>query len=180
MSKRTVGAFALVAAIGLLGAVSYAVAGSGTSSFSTRPLSGYAENPDVSTGATGSFDARLSQAGHSLLYELGYSGLEGTITQAHVHFAKPGVTGGISLWLCQTATNPAPTAGIPVCPPSGTVTGEVDATDVVGPAAQGIAPGEFAEILAALRAGRAYANVHTTKFPGGELRAQINDLSRDG
>ena len=51
----------------------------------------------------------------------------------------------------------------------------VGADHVIGPAAQGIAPGEFEEIVAAIRAGRAYANVHTTKFPGGEIRAQIND-----
>jgi hypothetical protein len=42
-------------------------------------------------------------------------------------------------------------------------------------AAQGIAAGEFGELVAALRAGRAYANVHTTKFPPGEIRGQIND-----
>jgi len=40
---------------------------------------------------------------------------------------------------------------------------------------QGIAPTEFAEILAAMRAGHAYANVHSSKFPNGEIRAQINN-----
>ena len=51
-------------------------------------------------------------------------------------------------------------------------------TDVIGPDAQGIAPGELAEILAAMRAGHAYANVHSSKFGGGEIRAQINDNKR--
>jgi len=67
----------------------------------------------------------------------------------------------------------------PACPASGKVTGTVTATDVIGPAAQGIAPGEFAEALRALRAGMTYANVHSTKFPGGEIRGQIKDEDDD-
>jgi hypothetical protein len=39
--------------------------------------------------------------------------------------------------------------------------------------AQGIAAGEFAELVKAIRARRAYANVHSLKFPGGEIRGQI-------
>jgi len=46
---------------------------------------------------------------------------------------------------------------------------------VIGPAGQGIAAGEFAELLAAIRAGKTYANVHSAKFPGGEIRAQLGD-----
>jgi len=53
------------------------------------------------------------------------------------------------------------------------VSGTAKATDVIGPAAQGISPGEFAKILDAIRSGFAYANVHTTRFPGGEIRGQI-------
>ena len=46
--------------------------------------------------------------------------------------------------------------------------------DVIGAAAgQGIEAGDFDEILAAMRAGIAYANVHTTKWPGGEIRGQL-------
>lgn len=169
----------LGAVAALLGVGSYAIAGEGTKNFSGNPMSGYEENPDISSVATGSFDGRLSKDGETLSYELAYSGLEGTVLQSHVHFGKPGVNGGISLWLCQTATNPAPTAGIPVCPQEGTVSGELTADDVIGPAGQGIAAREWAEILAAMRAGRAYANVHTTKFPGGEIRTQLNDRTGD-
>ena len=175
MSRIALRVIALASVIALLGAGSYAVAGGGTKNFKGKEMIGYAENPDVSTVASGSFEARLTDDG-TLAYELSYSGLEGTVQQAHIHFGKPGVNGGVSIWLCgTTAPFVPPTAGIPTCPQSGTVTGEVDMTDVVGPAGQGIAAGEFNEILAAMRAGHAYANVHTTKFPGGEIRAQINN-----
>jgi hypothetical protein len=81
--------------------------------------------------------------------------------------------------LCETATNPSPSASTPTCPaPGGTVTGTITPVEVVGPAGQGIAAGEFEELVAAIRAGRAYANVHSSKFPGGEIRGQINDRNQ--
>jgi CHRD domain-containing protein len=175
MGKLALRGLVLAVVIGLLGLGSYAIAGGGTKNFNGSPMNGYEENPDVSSVASGSFEARLSKDGTSLAYVLSYSGLEGTVTQSHIHFGKPAINGGISIWLCGTTTNPSPSVGTPTCPQSGTVTGEVDMTDVVGPAGQGIAPTEFAEILAALRAGHAYANVHSSKFPGGEIRAQINN-----
>ena len=53
------------------------------------------------------------------------------------------------------------------------------AADVIGPTAQGIEVGNLAEILAAMRAGHAYANVHSSKWPGGEIRAQISNKHSD-
>ena len=44
---------------------------------------------------------------------------------------------------------------------------------MIGPANQGIAAGEFDELVRAIRAGVTYANVHSEKFPGGEIRGQI-------
>ena len=76
------------------------------------------------------------------------------------------------MFLCDnTGAGPA---GTKPCPdPSGTVTGTLHAADVIGPASQGIAPGEFAELVRAIRAGATYANVHSVKYPGGEIRAQL-------
>ena len=54
----------------------------------------------------------------------------------------------------------------------------VTAADVIGPTGQGIAAGEFAEVLRAIRQGVAYANVHSMRNLGGEIRGQIRD--RDG
>jgi CHRD domain len=53
------------------------------------------------------------------------------------------------------------------------VTGTVVAADVVGPAGQGIAPGEFGELVRAMKAGLTYSNVHTQSFAAGEIRGQI-------
>lgn len=172
MSKLAARALALGVVIALLGVGSYAIAGSGTNNFSGG-LNGYEENPDVSTAAWGSFDARLSSDGSTLSYTLSYDGLEGNVLQSHVHFGKRAVNGGVSFFLCTNLGNGP--AGTPTCPQSGTVTGEIDATEVVGPAGQGIEPGNLAEIVAAMRGGHAYANVHTSKWPGGEIRAQLND-----
>ena len=76
------------------------------------------------------------------------------------------------MFLCDN-TGAGPTGTKPCPDPSGTVTGTLHAADVIGPEAQGIAPGEFAELVRAIRAGATYANVHTVKYPGGEIRAQL-------
>ena len=55
----------------------------------------------------------------------------------------------------------------------GIVTGVVTAADVVAVPSVGIGAGEFAEVIRAMRKGDTYANVHTTLFPGGEIRGQI-------
>ena len=50
----------------------------------------------------------------------------------------------------------------------------MNASNIIGPAGQGVAPGEFEEAIAAMRDGAAYANVHTVVYPTGEIRGQIN------
>jgi CHRD domain len=175
MSRLALRAITVAAVIALLGVGSYAIAGGGSNKFRGDPLSGYEETPStLSTPAVGSFDARLSHDGATLEYELSYSGLEGTVLQAHIHFAKRAVNGGITLFLCGTAASPGP-AGTPTCPDSGTVSRTVGAADILAPGTQGIEAGNFAELVAAMRNGSTYANVHSTKWPGGEIRAQIND-----
>lgn len=131
-------------------------------------LKGFEEPPSVSSTGSGEFRARISQDETSIEFELTYEGLEGTITSAaHVHLGQKGVNGGVSFFLCGATPATACT------PTSGTFTGTVTAMDVVGPTAQGIAPGELAEIIRGMRAGVTYANVHTNKHPGGEIRGQI-------
>ena len=124
----------------------------------------------LSTSGSGSFRARLNHDGDQLTYELQYSGLEGgNVLFAHVHLGQIGTTGGVMFFLCGGG-------GRPACPnPPATVTGTVTASDVIGPSGQGVAPGEFQEAIDAMRDGAAYANVHTTVYPSGEIRGQINE-----
>jgi hypothetical protein len=161
-------ATAVVCALGVGGV---AAAGGGGEPFG-GDLNGYEEVPAVSTAATGRFDAVVRVHHGKIWWKLSYAGLTGDVQQAHIHFAQPAVNGGISVFLCSNLGNGP--AGTQPCPaPPATIKGVATAADVVGPGAQGIAPGELAELVAAMRAGMTYANVHSSVFPGGEIRAQL-------
>jgi hypothetical protein len=137
----------------------------------------------ISTRASGKFEATIDDRNDAIHYTLRYDNLEGTVTQAHIHFGQRHTVGGIVVWLCQTAGTPAPVSvnqSTPTCPQSGTVTGTIMPAQVLEAVGQGIAAGEFDEVVAAIRAGRAYANVHSSLFPPGEIRGQIHDDHRPG
>lgn len=166
-----------------------AVAQSGQNKFKRfflTELVSFNEVPALSSPARGQFFALLNARGDGFTYWLTYSGLTENVSQAHIHFGQHHTNGGISVWLCQgTVAAPANVAAnVPQCEPRETtmpITATITAADVVGPAGQGIAPTEFEELLAAMRAGAAYANVHSgaagppvVGFPGGEIRGQIN------
>ena len=138
-------------------------------------LSGYEETPlALSTTGNGSFKATIQRGGGSIRYELRYADLEGSVTQAHIHFGAESQSGGISVFLCSNLGNGP--AGTQACPPApARVRGTITPADVIGPAAQGIGAGEFDELLQAIRAGVAYANVHSTLYPTGEIRGQFDD-----
>ena len=143
-------------------------------------LTGYEEVPVVSTVASGEFRAMISHDDQSIDYELTYNGLQGTVTQAHIHVAQLSVNGSIVIWLCDTTSNPGP-AGTPTCTPgSGTFTGTITAANVVAgaTASQQLTASDLAEVIAAIRADAAYANVHTNLSPGGEIRGQIGASAR--
>lgn len=137
-------------------------------------LSGYEEVPlALSTTGNGQFRATIDERGQKIAYRLSYADLEAGVTQAHIHFGSESQAGGISVWLCGTSASPGP-EGTPVCPPgAATVSGTITPDDVVGPTGQGIGAGEFGELVDALRAGFTYVNVHSSKYPAGEVRGHI-------
>ena len=131
-------------------------------------LSGFNETPQtIFSSGTGTFTATLSDDGTSLTYTLSYTGLTGAFG-AHIHLGAPGTSGGVAAFLCGGG-------GKPTCPASsGTVTGTITAADVRDlSAAQGLAAGNFAGLIASMRAGATYANVHTGAHGGGEIRGPI-------
>jgi hypothetical protein len=155
-------------------------------------LLGYQETPAISTMGFGEFRAELDENADTPIihYVLSYSNLErtvpgsptpGKILFAHVHFGQRGVAGSVSFFLCDNST---PTPSSPhTCPDdgsgSGSVEGDITAANVIGPNGQGIEPGSFDEIVRAMQAGVAYANIHTTRWGGGEIRGQINNEDGD-
>ena len=140
-------------------------------------LTGHKEVPVISTTGRGTFTASINKEGTEIQFLLEYSDLEGEITQSHIHFGPPNNTGGISAFLCSNLPNPP--AGTVACPlPSGEVEGVLTADSVIGPVGQGIEAGALNELIAAIRAGKTYVNIHTTKWPAGEVRSQIEHDQR--
>lgn len=152
-------------------------------------LTGFQEVPPKLTTATGTFTAKLiGNPPTSIQYTETWTGLTGITTPAtsgplfsHIHFGQRGVSAGIVVWLCGkiAATPPLndPDNDLPPCPAgvTGTVSGTIDPADVIPTAApdQGVNPGDFAGLLRIIRSGNAYVNIHTDRFPGGEIRGQI-------
>ena len=141
-------------------------------------LTGYEETASaVSTTGSGTFTARISNDESRIDWQLTYSDLEGAVQQAHIHFGQKSVTGPISVFLCTNLGNGP--AGTQPCPaPPATISGTITAADVTNLANdRGISAGELDELLQAMRAGVTYVNVHSTRWPGGEIRSQIDGNS---
>ena len=138
-------------------------------------LIGYEEVPAVSTQGKGKFDATLSADENTIEWTLSWHGkLSSDVAQAHIHFAQPGVHGGIVLFFCTDLGNGP--VGTPTCPASpANLAGDFVKADVGGGAdSQGIAAGQFRELVKAIKTGNAYVNVHTATFANGEIRGQVD------
>jgi hypothetical protein len=168
---------ALAAGAAALAVAAYALAGGSGPGFNhlSATLGGYQETPSISSTGSANFTADVAKDGQSVDWKMSYAALEGNITQSHIHFGQRGVAGGISVFLCTNLGNgPAGTQACPG-PHDGTISGTFRPVDVIGPTAQGIAAGEWDELMNAIDAGKAYANIHSTIWPAGEIRAQLNE-----
>lgn len=143
-------------------------------------LDGFQQVPAAITPGSGVFSASINEDRTEISYSLSYQKLRGDILQAHLHLAQENVNGGIMVFICTNFGNGP--AGTPPCPAGGE--GEVSGTwtvdSVVPVAGQGLSPGaaRLNRVVRAMRNGVAYANVHTSMFPPGEIRGQIRDTSR--
>lgn len=147
--------------------------GSGTA-FSAR-LSGFNEVPlTILSPGSGSAQVNIDRATSTISYTLTYADTTSDVTQAHIHFGKKHTAGGIIAFLCSNVGTPP--SGTPACPAQGgTVTGTINATQVVAQEPQNVPGGDFNALVSAIASGTGYVNVHTTRFPAGELRGQLRD-----
>ena len=125
-------------------------------------LAGANERPNpVTTAASGT--ATVTVSGGTATYVVTYSGINGTPTGSHIH--APGnatQTAGVIVDFPRTTA----TAG------TGTLTGSFTAADIRAPAGQ--TPMSMDSLVALMRTGNAYVNVHTSVNAGGEIRGQLN------
>jgi hypothetical protein len=174
--------FRLAAAVGVVAALAVAVvaiaAANGDHGIREK-LTGYQEVPALSTTGQGKFRATIDRKKNEIHYVLTYSGLETPATQSHIHFENKTNNGPIVVFLCSNLGNGPP--GTQACPANGgTISGTIRPADVgAGATAQGLAAGEFDELVRAIKAGATYVNVHSTGRPGGEIRAQLVRGGRD-
>jgi hypothetical protein len=152
------------------------VLGQGRESTFAARLTGFQETPSLISDTKASFSATVDDKGSTISYRLSYGSFSTPLLFAHIHLGERGVAGGVAAFLCGGG-------GKPTCPVGPTtVTGTIVVADVVGPTAQGLTAGDFASLVRAARAGVTYANIHTMKFPGGEIRGQLGrevDVQQD-
>jgi len=141
-------------------------------------LSGFNEVPAFSTTGRGRFKATINKDRTEVAYILMYEMTEGDVFMAHIHIGERHTNSGIIVWFCGAQGTPFPPPAGVIVPPcgagEGVFEGTFTASDVLGPANRGIAPGEFESFLQALEAGATYVNVHSLLEPPGEIRGQIH------
>jgi hypothetical protein len=122
---------------------------------------------------TGSVELEWDTIARTLAIDADFSGLTGVTTVAHIHccVAVPG-TGMVGV-----AVTPGTLPGFPVGVTAGTYATTLDLTlattftgSFVTNFGGGTVAGAQAALLAGLSGGTAYFNIHTTRFPGGEIR----------
>jgi len=115
------------------------------------------------SGNTPSGTATFTRQGDSLVYKVTANGLSSAPIAAHIHTGAPGVAGPVIVPL---AVTPGPTEGTAVGE------GTIDASAINGKNADGSAM-TMSDLLAAMRSGNTYVNVHTANNKPGESRGQI-------
>jgi hypothetical protein len=146
ISYRTVMQSTLLAAVVTLGGCGWVSSMMGSGVMSTKnSLTGAQEVPPVVTGGIGTVETLFDKSTNVLTWTVIYSGLSGPVTAGHFHGpAVAGANAGVAVPFTGDTASP--------------IKGKATLT-----AAQAA---DFA-------AGRYYANLHTAKNPGGEIRGQV-------
>lgn len=140
---RLTQAAGLAAIVAMAGCSAQPTAATGSSAVKAT-LSGTAEVPPNASAATGTMEGRFNAETNQLTWTVTYSGLSAPATAAHLHGpALPGQNAGVVV--------PFSNAQTPI-------TGQTTLTSA-----------QAADLLA----GKWYVNVHTSTYPGGEIRGQV-------
>jgi hypothetical protein len=137
-------------------------------------LVGTNEVPANPSFGTGIGIITLDNVAQTLQVDITFSGLTGTTTASHIHCCAPvGSNGGV-------ATQVPTFIGFPTGVTSGSYFHIFDLTQAstYNPAFVtdhgGTVASAESDFLAGLASGQTYLNIHTSAFPGGEIRGQIN------
>lgn len=153
----------LVSVLGL--ALLFALIASAQGTKFDAKLSGKNQNPVVDTPAHGVATFRLSADGKDLSYRLSVADIE-NVSMAHIHIGPAGEEGPVIAWLYPSK----PPAIVKRGKFTGVLArGTITAADLLGP----LQGKTIADLVAEIKAGKAYVNVHTEKYPAGEIRGQI-------
>jgi hypothetical protein len=129
------------------------------------PLAADETVPRVNSRATGMASFELVPPGNALQYYLIVDNIQ-NVQMAHIHIGAAGAAGPVAVWLYP----PAPPARLIPGMVNGMIgEGRITTANFMGP----LAGQPFSALINALNNGQAYVNVHTTQFPGGEIRGQI-------
>ena len=164
LRQRTLRVSVLCAALVLGLVIGFADTGNSQKNSFKTSLSGYAEVPALFTKGSGNLSLSINADESKISYVLSYKDLVAPPAAAHLHFGLPGTNGGVIAFLCGGS-------GKPTCPATGTVEGDLIGADIIG--VQGITGGNLANAIQVIRDGAVYVNVHTSAFPGGEIRGHV-------
>ncbi|MCU0650124.1 MAG: CHRD domain-containing protein [Gemmatimonadaceae bacterium] len=140
----------------------------------TATLSGAQEVPAVTTNANGWANWVLEDA-NTIQYDIFVAGID-SITMAHFHANVAGQNGPIMAWFVPTETARAPGTGNISVPAAG---GILRQNRVSRASLSMVAPYTWDSLVTRMRAGSTYLNIHTRRFPGGELRGQVGPGRRE-
>lgn len=128
-------------------------------------LTGKQEVPANESAATGQVVFKLKPNGEELTYRLIVANIE-NVLMAHIHVADAGTNGPVATWLYPSAP---PATLIPGTSNGILNEGVITKANLIG----SLAGKELSELVNFMKAGRTYVNVHTSQFPGGEIRGQV-------
>lgn len=154
--------FSPVAAAALALAIALAANGQSSKAKFGATLKGPSETPPVDAKGMGT--ATFTVSGTSVDYKITASGLSGDATAAHIHLGPTTAAGPVVVPFPAKAINNGGNGSV-------TISGSFTAADVKPQTNPSIK--NLDDLLAQMRAGNTYVNIHTAAHPPGEIRGQI-------